>query len=892
MIPLSFSLSFRNLKRNKRNTFSIAIGIFLTLALLSAINFNLNLSRNEIIQQSSGIDFNIYGTYSNGGSSISNFLADNQTWQKIATEPEITSVTPYTLGYRSFYNQSSGLYYNYDIFGVQQSYLDNLRKSGELTAGSGTLSINKTAFNDSIPVIGIKTAGINITFESQYFFQNPSYNLSKLTVVGWVNVDLSKTIFAKSNINFIDSNQQYLTFITYFPIVNSIIADQGNLVITVKNQYINLDNLDQTSSTYTKIVQKLNLKYPNYNFFSNVATSIFIANAIITIFQGIVTIFLVPFIFIALYISYLASRLNLESRRIQYGLFLSRGGKATIISWSYRFEGVLIGGFCGLLTFILNPITGYILHYWIPSITLTASLQTTVLNFFVTQYSLTPWFIGIGALIGFFIMYIPSYYSYLNPKALLEAHRVEESDPAVKGSRDVLFLMIGLSPFFVAIAIIMMNDLHAPIILTILILGVSSIVLYVVPFSPFLITYGMAAYFSRQPFLLQIVTNTYSKAVPDLKEVLDKTIRSKSNNLTRIAFVIAFAFTFIIVPLVASASLQNYSTKTQTFQIGSDMAITSYDPSLVNETTIHQLSYIKSTTTIQVGTFKSLSLIYINATTYIKTANFKSYWNVTPSALTHLNQNSILVNEYLLKTYNINVGDSFLINDVNYKIEGIFGAIGGTDYYSTGIPMILFNQNPSNNSSVNPRLLIKFNNPANLTNVNDAITFIRKHDPNASIMTLAKISNNTGQFNFLQFILNIIEIQAYLLLFLGLFALGFLMIIRIKERSRELGNWRSRGLGQSQLRRLITFELLILSTFGFLIGLLCSGIITFMVQYILLNYNNSLKNIIPFDFILPLNIINIVIIYIIGTFILSLFLNYWTFHMKISKQLRYEEYMR
>ena len=120
----------------------------------------------------------------------------------------------------------------------------------------------------------------------------------------------------------------------------------------------------------------------------------------------------------------------------------------------------------------------------------------------------------------------------------------------------------------------------------------------------------------------------------------------------------------------------------------------------------------------------------------------------------------------------------------------------------------------------------------------------------------------------------------------------FLMIIRIKERSRELGNWRSRGLDQNQLRKLITIELFILSTFGFIIGIFCGGILTFVVHYVLADVFPGPNIIVPYDFILPLNIIYIVLIYIVGTIILSLFLNYWTFKMKLSKQLHYEEFMR
>ena len=651
MIPLSFSLAFRNLKKNKRNTFSIAIGLFITITLLSAINFNLNLSRNDIIRQSSGIDFTNHGTTSSTSSNITNFLHDNVTWQKIASEPEISSVTPYSEGTRSFYNQSNSMFYTYDIYGVEQSYITNLTKSGKLTLSFGTLNITKSDFgNNSIPVIGIRSKNENISYGSYFYFLNSSNVLVRLKVVGWVTLDPTNTIFSSMGVTYYSSYDQNIDFFTYFNLVTNQIADQGHLLITVKPQYINLDNLDQTSTFYQNLIQRLNVKYTNYTFSSNVPLAVLIADVVIGFFQLIVIVFLVPFIFISLYISHLASQLNLESRRIQYGLFLSRGGKGSTLRWSYRFEGVLLGILTGIISYIITPVTGYLLHTWLPSTTLNSSLPATIMDFYSTQYILLFWLIVIGVLIGFFIMYIPSYYAYLNPKELLEMHRVEESDPRVRGSRDIFLLGVGLSPFAVAILIMVLNDLHAPLLITILVLSISSIVLYVVPFSPFLITYGMSAYLSRQPFLLKMVTNFYSKAVPDLKEILEKTILSKINSLTRIAFVIALAFTFIIVPLVASASLQNYNTKTEAFQIGSDMAVSNYDPTHFNESSLHGLSEIKSTTTILEQTYASgtMVLYYLNATSYSNTVNFQSYWNLTAKSLTRLIKISILVTNSLL----------------------------------------------------------------------------------------------------------------------------------------------------------------------------------------------------------------------------------------------------
>ena len=101
MIPLFISLSIRNLIKNKRNTLSIAIGLFIALSLISAINFNINNSRTELILQSSNIDFSLHAAFSKPNSGFKNFLNDTETWKKIASESEVSSVVPYTTGYRT-----------------------------------------------------------------------------------------------------------------------------------------------------------------------------------------------------------------------------------------------------------------------------------------------------------------------------------------------------------------------------------------------------------------------------------------------------------------------------------------------------------------------------------------------------------------------------------------------------------------------------------------------------------------------------------------------------------------------------------------------------------------------------------------------------------------------
>ena len=890
---LVFTLSFRNLLKNRRNTISIGVGIFITLSLFTAINFNLTLSRDSLIRQNV-TDFSIQGTYTYLNPT-SDFVNDSGTWQQIASEPEISSVIPYTSSYIYSFNQTTSKGIDAKIFGVQKSYLLGLQASNELVVNSGSLDLQSN--NASIiPVIGIKTTGSDLS--TTEITQSIGLQIPiTLKIVAWITVDTKSTIFSSLFSSFQGSSIQEFNLITYFNLLGDLSSSSNGLLkINVKSSYINYDNLDQTSTTYTNLVNKLNQKYPNYIFYSSVPIEIGLADLVIAVLQLVVIIFLLPFLFITCYISYLASHLNVENRRIQYGLFLARGGKNSTISNSYRFEGVVIGSVIGFLVFFLTPIFGLIIHYWLPSTSLpSTSLPLIILNFYTTQYIQLMWDTLGGALLGFLIMYIPRYYIFLNPRELLETHRVEETDVRVKGNKDLIFLIVGLSPIAAAIFYYTAILLQLPLVVTILVLQVSALTVYIVPFSPFLITYGLSAFLARQTKILKFITDVFGKFyLPDLKEVIDKTIFSKVTNLTRIAFVIALSFTFIIVPLVASGSIQSYSYQTLTFQIGgSDLAISNYD-SNVTTSSILQNTFVQSATEVQWESYNynAMIFLYINANSYFSTANVQSYWNINERLVNQLTNQEILVNQQFLTSFNVKVDDSFPINGSEYKILGTFGAVGGTDIYSKNIPLVLFS-GLQNDPFLNSRILIKLKDPNNLNSVNTTITNILESDPQATILSHYNfVTNSNANFNFIDFILQIIDVQAYLLAFLSLGALLFLMIIRIKERTREIGNWRSRGLSSDQLQKLIRSELFILSTFGFLIGLFSGGLISFAIQYILGNVLFAPNSIIPYTLVIPFTIFVLIVIYAIGTVILSLIINYWALNMKLSKQIHYEEYMR
>ena len=863
--------------------------MFISLSLFSAVNYNLNLSRSAIID-SNNLDFSIQGVYNvYTPNRIDSFLSDNQTWSSIASEPEISQVIPYATGNQfTFFDNNE---YYYVIHGIQESYLSSLVQASNATIYSGTIDAsNFDLTNNTFPVVGIRIN--NEDYSNSSYFYLAGTDLIELKVIGWITLNVNDPIL--NVIQDVPSTKlKTINFISYLDKSNSNLLDNPSLKVFVKKQYIDLNDLDKTSTTYNNLMVRLNHKYSNYFFISSLSTAIAFANIEITIFQLFVLIFLLPFIFISLYISHLGSQLNLESRRIQYGLFLVRGGKADSIKTSYRIEGVIVGGLVGIISFILTPIFGWLLHLTLPKTTSTNSFNEALVNYFLNQNQIYQlfWSIVLGVLLGFFIMNIPNYYQYLNPKELLETHRYEEGEVRFKGRKDIILFSIGISPFVFGVLVLFSSSLHLPAFALIGLIAIGSLTIYILPFSPFLVSYGLSAYLARQPIILKKITGFYSNFIPSLREIIEKTIFSKINNLTRIAFVIALSFTFIITPLIASSSLQAYNTSTQEFKVGSDLALSNFNSQIINETYFSNDSFVQSTSTVQSAYFDGINTYYIDPVTYAQTANFRNYWNLSKDFLSQLTGNDILVNNKVMSLYNVKVGDSFSINSKDYSIIGTFGVLGGTDTYSRDTPAAILNNNQVN-GTLSSRMLIKFTDPSNKMAIENFVSNIEKDDSSVIILSYYQIGETSQQFDFTTFLLSIIEVQAYLLAVLSLISLSFLMIIRIKERSREIGTWRSRGLDEGQLRKLISFELIILSSFGFLIGVFSGFILSIAIYLGLISTLFGSSSIVPYDFVIPFNIIIIFVIYVIGTIILGLFINYWTFRTKLSTQLRYEEYMR
>jgi len=172
--------------------------------------------------------------------------------------------------------------------------------------------------------------------------------------------------------------------------------------------------------------------------------------------------------------------------------------------------------------------------------------------------------------------------------------------------------------------------------------------------------------------------------------------------------------------------------------------------------------------------------------------------------------------------------------------------------------------------------------------------YVKETDDKAQFRSKIEISDpdtNNDSFDIFVFIVRILETQAVLLSFVAIFALAFLMIIRVRERTREIGIWRSKGMSNKQLMQIMIVETASIGTLGIIIGLITGSILVIGFQGFIINTIIEGTTLIPLELIIPLGMWILLLLLILGTIILAIVIGLWATLTPVSQQIRYEDYM-
>ncbi|MFX0181711.1 MAG: FtsX-like permease family protein, partial [Candidatus Hodarchaeota archaeon] len=806
-------MALKNIVRNRRSGVSLAIGIFLSLLLFNALNFNINIAQDEIIRSTVTEGYEIIGSayyYRDERTRQKNIANDTDTWKDIESEPEVQSVTP--LASTNIFDYVSDL--DFYIYGIRDfdwySVLES--QNSRILEGTGNFS-NYNYTSTHIPVIG---------FASSPRMENDSVLITSyernytLDILGWVTFDVTDTVFKDRIDEWMQENSQIFVFITLISNMTKFEYFDVQLNIKLISGIINYKDIPGTITKLDSIVNRLSLKYRDYWFYSPISTQLLGAQIFIFIFLVITLIFMLPFFFLAFYISRLSSDLNLESRRIQYGIFLTRGIDARTIQRSYFAEGVILGLINGIVTFLLTPVFGLILASYLPVRIPQGPFHEIAIDFYLKNVMLLGWSVLIGIAVGFFIMRLPHFYVRLSPYELMHQYRFEEGETTrTRGRRDLIFLLLGLYPIATVLMLYLATIIQVPSIFFIMFSFMGSYALYIAPFSPFLISYGLSSFLARQPMILSSIANFYSKLFPSLKGLTERMILSKLYRISRIAFVMALALTFIIFPLILSASLETYNNKLGDFNRGGDVRIDVSSNSSLKLNNLKQRPEVAAASLIQIKHENILTIVYMNSSEFASSANISPFWRLRQEDLLSLNKSSVLASISTIKDLGLNPDDTLTINSTEYKIAGSFKSLGGTGIIIRGTHLVIINQQLDPIVSAG-RFIIKLNQ-LSAESVRSLYDFVRNIDPDVNFnakIEVRTLEEKQPSFDIFVFLVRILETQAVLLSFIAIFALAFLMIIRVRERTREFGTWRSKGMSNIQLLQGLVVETASIGTLG------------------------------------------------------------------------------
>jgi ABC-type lipoprotein release transport system permease subunit len=860
----------------------------LALLLFNTLNYNITLAQSEIIQSSVTEKYDILATPQYFDDRDPLIVNDSQTWTDIENEPEIQSVTPLATSYLFNYEDYE---LDYLVFGLAESDWNSLvnATSFRIIEGMANISSNEE-ISSHIPVVGYATSPLVTTDTINLTKYNQNITMN---IIGWVFFDVTNAPFEDQIRDWETTNERTIVFITL--IQNMLEFENLNFQLTIKlsSEVLNYQDIVNTIATLDTLMNRLSVKYRDYWFYSPVISQFAMAQFFVYAFLGITLIFMLPFFFLAFYISKLSSELNLESRRIQYGLFLTRGVKVKTIIRSYTAEGIILGLLNGILTFFLTPFFGLWLASYLPIKIPQLPLHELFLIFYLDNIYQLGWSVLIGMVLGFLIMRLPHFYLRLSPQELLHQYRTEEAETTkTRGRRDLGILVFGLYPIGTVIFLYLFTTFQAPPIFTTMLLFLGTYSIYIAPFSPFLISYGLSSTIARQPRILQLITRIYTRPFPDMRDFIDRMILSKLYRISRIAFVMSLALTFIIFPLTLSASLEGYNENLAAFNLGGDVKIKVNSNSSLTLETLKQHSHVAAASFIHIGYDSMFTVIYMNSTDYVASVDIGSFWKLNQDDLLALSENTILVSASVITGLGLNIGDSLSINLTDYTISETFNAVGGTDVSFSGIHIVIINQ-PLDPKEINGRFILKLKQVTSesiKTLYDDILDITSEIDFSAKI-DVTSPDENDPSFDILLFLVRILEMQAILLSFVAIFALSFLMIVRVRERTREFGTWRSRGMSNQQLIQGLVVETMSIATLGIITGLITGITLIIGFQSLIITTILEGTTVVPVNMIIPLEMWLLLLFMVLSSIFLAFIIGLWTILTPVSKQIRYEDYV-
>lgn len=189
------------------------------------------------------------------------------------------------------------------------------------------------------------------------------------------------------------------------------------------------------------------------------------------------------------------------------------------------------------------------------------------------------------------------------------------------------------------------------------------------------------------------------------------------------------------------------------------------------------------------------------------------------SSLVGESYNAVILGNTTADLYNVTVGDTFTVNDNQFKVVGVLKKVGPTGWPltidSSMIMPLDYAQNVSERPGIISTVIIKPSSQYSAQTVdNNLQNDYPKYDIYSQKDTQKTIDTNlSGVMVFMNMINAFIFIVSVILIM-------NVMMMTVKEKTKEIGTMRAIGTSKRAIMSLIIYESLILSGIGGLIGIL------------------------------------------------------------------------
>ncbi|MBL4604168.1 MAG: ABC transporter permease [Flavobacteriaceae bacterium] len=182
------------------------------------------------------------------------------------------------------------------------------------------------------------------------------------------------------------------------------------------------------------------------------------------------------------------------------------------------------------------------------------------------------------------------------------------------------------------------------------------------------------------------------------------------------------------------------------------------------------------------------------------------------------------------------IGQYLIINNINYKVVGLYKA-GNIDFdgQATYIPYTTFQQ-VYNRANRIGWMMITANDGVDIkqleTDIKLTLKNLHKVDPEdegafGSFNMAVEIGKITGFLTGMEFMTWFIGIAT---LIAGVFAIGNILLITVKERTKEIGIRRAIGATPIEIRQQVVLESIFLTTIAGMLGIVFGGAVLYLID--------------------------------------------------------------